>query len=287
MSKIGRALINERVVITLILVNAFVVFLRSFQSIRASNESALFALDFACTLYFLLEMVIKMRLEGWRAYLSQGWNRFDLVIVLVSSPMLLSPFVAFDSFAAILVLRLARVARFLRLLRFVPDSERVWSGVKRGLRASLGVGLALALYCFALSLAACQLFGEALPARFGDPFVSFYALFQVFTVEGWQDIADEVTQSHAPDIATFARLFFMIAVGSGGILGLSIANAVFVDEMVMDNTDPLEASVHRLRAELAALREEQSQALARIEVMLRASVHTETPPAEPTRDEMT
>ena len=48
----------------------------------------------------------------------------------------------------------------------------------------------------------------------------------------------------------------MIAVVIGGILGLSLANAVFVGEMMMDNTQLLEDKVDRLTDEVRALREE-------------------------------
>jgi voltage-gated sodium channel len=40
----------------------------------------------------------------------------------------------------------------------------------------------------------------------------------------------------------------------GGVLGLSLANAVFVDEMMMDNTADLEAKVDALAEEIRALR---------------------------------
>ena len=48
----------------------------------------------------------------------------------------------------------------------------------------------------------------------------------------------------------------VIAVIVGGILGLSLANAVFVDEMMMDNTQQLEDKVDRLTDEVRALRQE-------------------------------
>jgi voltage-gated sodium channel len=41
----------------------------------------------------------------------------------------------------------------------------------------------------------------------------------------------------------------------GGILGLSLANAVFVDEMMADNTESLERKVDDLAAELRRIRE--------------------------------
>ena len=50
------------------------------------------------------------------------------------------------------------------------------------------------------------------------------------------------------------RLFFAVSVLIGGILGLSPANAAFVDQMMMDNTDALEANVDALREEIRMLR---------------------------------
>ena len=52
------------------------------------------------------------------------------------------------------------------------------------------------------------------------------------------------------------RLFFVAAVLIGGILGLSLANAVFVDEMMMDNTEALERKVDALTEELRRLRDD-------------------------------
>lgn len=268
MRRFLKAAVSERVVVTLILLNTLAVFLRGFATVRERWELALLAIDYACTCYFVVEILIKLRIFGARRYLAVGWNRFDAAVVVLSTPMLLSPFLELESFAAILVLRVARVSRFLRLLRFVPDSDRIWSGVKRGLKASVGVGLALALYCFVLALGACHLFGDVAPERFGDPFVSFFSLFQVFTVEGWQDIAEATARPLSAEGAAFARGFFMVAVVTGGILGLSIANAVFIDEMVMDNTNEIEATLASLRGEIAELRAAQAGSLARIEALL-------------------
>ena len=45
------------------------------------------------------------------------------------------------------------------------------------------------------------------------------------------------------------------------ILGLSLANAVFVDEMTMDNTDALDAKVDRLYARMADVDHDRQQEL--------------------------
>jgi voltage-gated sodium channel len=55
-------------------------------------------------------------------------------------------------------------------------------------------------------------------------------------------------------MALLARVYFTVAVFMGGILGLSLANAVFVDTMTMDNTQELEARVEELNQKVEALR---------------------------------
>ena len=40
----------------------------------------------------------------------------------------------------------------------------------------------------------------------------------------------------------------------GGIIGMSLVNAIFVDEMTMDNNDELSSKVDRLQAQLEELK---------------------------------
>ena len=86
----------------------------------------------------------------------------------------------------------------------------------------------------------------------------------VTRIEGHLKIEVEVKGKKVVDAwssGTMARGFFVFAVLTGGILGLGIVNAVFVDEMVMDNNDALEAQVTALQDELRALRAQQDEVL--------------------------
>ena len=271
----AEAIIGERMVIAMIVINTIAIFLRAFPWLHARYEFPLFAVDYICTVFFILEMALKVRLRGWGGYLSTWWDRFDFAVVMVSSPLLLSPFMDLQGFGVVLLLRLGRLLRLFRLLRFVPDADRLWNGIKRGLRASVGVLLGLALYNFALGLAACYLFGDIEPTHFGDPITSVYSLFKVFTVEGWYDIPDHISTTTSPMMGYLVRGFFVFAVTTGGILGLSMANAVFVDEMVIDNTEFLEERVAELTAVMREMREENAtlllqhgDAIARLEARL-------------------
>ena len=52
------------------------------------------------------------------------------------------------------------------------------------------------------------------------------------------------------------RIYFLITVVIGGILGLSLANAVFVDEMTVDNTQKAEEMLIEIKNEIKFLRNE-------------------------------
>jgi voltage-gated sodium channel len=257
-------LLAEPVVLTLIAINGAAVFLDAFPTVHAQHGPTLFWIDYACLLYFVFEMGARMvRRGGFRGYWRfSGWNRFDFVIVAISLPTLLAPAVPMlDEFA---VLSAGRVLRFARLLRFVPNALELWAGLKRALKASVAVFCVLALMNLLFALGAMALFGDVAPQYFGDPGRAMYTLFKVFTIEGWYEVPDAI----AEDVAASGRLlsgawwvgavraYFVIAVLCGGLLGLSLANAVFVDEMTADNTRRVEALVAELTDELRGYRAE-------------------------------
>lgn len=269
-----RVLIRERVVMTVIVLNALAMFLHAFQAFPEAFRDAMYWLDYACALFFVVEMGTKIRLWRWDAFWRNGWNRFDFFVVALSVPFLFSPapFISLESFGAVLLLRLGRLARLFRLFYFIPNQEEIQRGIARALRASVGVFLAIFLYTFTLTLFSYSLFHSHAPSYFGDPLLSMYSMFQIFTVEGWYEIPNQIAKQASWPIATFARVYFSFTVLTGGILGLSLANAVFVDEMVLDNTRHLEADVAALREELHTHMNESEEKQAELKELL-AAVH--------------
>ena len=216
-----------------------------------------YCVDYVCVLYFLLEAAFKIKTFSWRRYWAAGWNRFDLMVLVVSLPVLIEPLVALGDFRVVTLLRLGRLFRLFRLLRIIPERDHLLTGISRAIRSSIGVFLALFLLIFILSLCGNFLFGDQAPELFGNPLKSFYATFKVFTIEGWYEIPEAMTAGSTNHLWTAGvHLFFMATVLICGILGLSLANAVFVDEMVMDNTNTLEEKVDLLMAEVVALRKD-------------------------------
>jgi voltage-gated sodium channel len=258
---LGGWLVSDRVVMGVILLNAVALLFHEAASGASLARRVWYWIDYACVVFFVLETVLKTR-AGFGRYWKSGWNRFDFLIVLVSLPALLGPMIDLAEFAFVLVLRLGRLFRLFRMLRFIPNLDHLVLGIRRALHASIGVFLGLLLTNFILAMASTLLFREVDPERFGNPLRASYSIFQVFTLEGWNELPERLGMlaaasphvSNPEAVALAARLFFVLAVVVGGLLGLSLANAVFVDQMMMDNTDPLERKVDALAAEIRELR---------------------------------
>jgi len=252
-------LISEAAVVFMITLNAAALFLDAFPSIR-ENTHFFFWIDYACVIYFVVESCLKMAVLDHDEYWDSSWNKFDLFVVMISIPCLLSPLYDVKGFSAILILRLGRLIRFFKLLRFVPDGQRVWLGVLRALKASVAVFLALLLLNIVFGMGATLLFGHVVPEKFGNPLISCYSLCKVFTVDGWAELPDSVVAKSASlTLSFFARVYFLLAVILCGVLGLSLANAIFVDEMTSDNTARVESMVALLQKELHNFREANQQ----------------------------
>ena len=269
-SKIAGFLISEPVVISLIFVNTVVLFFDEFPDIHEATRGLLMWIDYGCVIYFLAEAILKIRIYGFSRYWISRWNRFDFMIVILSLPSLLPPTMHAHAFAGFLVLRLGRLFRFFRVFKFIPNAEKIFFGIRRSLQASVGVFAGLFVLNFALAMGATMLFGDMSPNHFGTPLQSLYSLFKVFTIEGWYEIPDALTASGASDLMIgVIRGYFVIAVLVGGILGLSLANAVFVDEMTADNTLKVEKMVSRMHEEMkknyTSLQSEQRASYERLE----------------------
>jgi voltage-gated sodium channel len=250
---------NENLIIAIILMNAISIFLYAFPQMSRNYGLAFMLFDDACAIYFILEVIIKIKVIGFTKFWERSWDRFDLILVVITFPSLIEPLLPPDRFLSIIAsLRLLRLLRLLKLLKFVPNSDMLISGLKRALKASIGVVLCLLILNIIFALGATILFKDTPGAKpyFGTPFHSMYTMFKVFTVEGWYEIPDMLSQGEDSLWKIFLiRFYFVISVGTGGLLGLSLANAIFVDEMTLDNNIKLEGLIENLTTEVRELKD--------------------------------
>ena len=256
---LSRFFLSERNVMIAILINAAVIYLMYFPELK--NNFTLEIIDKLFIIFFVFEATVKLLVLKPKAYFASAWNRFDFLIVLASLPSLFVPIFHIPDTSLFLILRLFRLIRLIRFIRFVPHLGKIMAGLGRALQASLFVILALFVLNFLLALFTCHFYGEVAPEFFGNPLIASYSIFQLFTVEGWNEIPAIISERLSKDdlgsiiFIGFTRFYFVIIVLIGGIFGMSLANAVFVDEMTMDNNDAIEAKIDDLQKQVSVLQE--------------------------------
>ncbi len=246
-----RLFLSERNMMVAILLNAITIFLLYFPKI--AYHDTLLQIDHFFVLVFLVEALVKIFILKPRNYFSSSWNKFDFFLVIVSLPSLLLPLLPDTS--SLLLLRIFRLVRLFRLMKFIPNLGMIIVGLGRALRASVFVLVVLLFLNFILAIISCHFYQAIAPNYFGDPLISAYTIFQLFTVEGWNEVADAIALNTSNEwYGGLSRFFFVLVVLIGGIFGMSLANAVFVDEMTMDNNRGLEEKIDTMQEELVKIR---------------------------------
>ena len=251
---------TERVVMTLIVVNAVTLGLETSQAVMARWGTLLHVLDQAILAVFVIEILGRMALQR-AAFFRDGWNVFDFLVIGVS----LAP--ATDAFT---VLRALRVLRLLRLITVVPSLRRVVGGLIGALPGMGSIVLLIGLIYYVCAVMAVNLFGEDFPALFGTLPASLFTLFTIMTLEGWVDgVVRPVMEKYPyswlffiPFIIgttfTILNLFIGIIVSAmqSEVEKETAAEIAAEREIVHEETAPLVAEIRELRSEVAALRRE-------------------------------
>lgn len=245
---------SERIVLLVILLNSVILFLQE----GGVQSPTINLLDALCTVFFIIEMAVKHRQLGLKGYWSSGWNRLDGVLVLLSIPSLVAYFVPTHmlDLSILLILRVLRVFRIFRIIHIFPNFTSTMKGLGKALRDSLPIFAGFLILILVISLFNCAQFKDISPKYFGTPWDSIYSTFRLCTVEGWYEIPDALAASMSPAGVAGVRIYFVLILIMGGIIGLSLVNSIFVDAMVSDNNDELEAEVKKLNEKIDLLTEE-------------------------------
>lgn len=238
---------NERIMLYAIVLNTFVMFIGGFwpQSLWFELADTLF------TLIFLFEAVSKISRYGWKGYWENGWNQFDFAVLVIALPSLASPFVE-QTMATnvILVLRSMRLFKSFKMIRFIPNIHKLLKGIRLAFKASLLVFIAFFVFLIIFSILSYAIFGNIEPEYFGNPGISLYSIFRLFSVEGWYELPDVIAQKSSPVWGVFARCYFSVLMFMGGIIGISLINSIFVDAMAEDNNNEVLEKLNQIEEQL-------------------------------------
>lgn len=214
--------------------------------------------DSLFTLLFLLEAIVKISAEGWKKYWSSNWNRFDFIVIIIALPSLASPFIEHSMATnAVLALRSMRLFKSFKVIRFIPNIKQFLNGIRLASRASLLIFAAGIVILFIFSILSSAIFGSMAPEYFGNPAISVYSIFRLFSVEGWYELPDAIASNSSPAWGVFARIYFSVLMFLGGIIGMSLITSIFVDTMAGDNNDEVLEKLDKIENEIKELKEKQ------------------------------
>jgi voltage-gated sodium channel len=190
---------------------------------------------------FVLEAAIKIGSFGkrpWRYFLNP-WNVFDFVIIAIC-------FLPIDARFA-MVFRMARLLRTLRLLTALPRLQVLVNALLKSIPSLGYVGVLLLLHFYMYAVMGTFLFHRNDPIRFGNLHSSMMTLFEVLTLEGWNDVfntqmlgsdigySDEwralaVTRVSTPHPVA-AAAFFVSFIMLGTMIMLNLFTGVIINSM--------------------------------------------------------
>lgn len=228
----------QNAIITLIIINAVILGVECIPSLRDALPVNLQMIDKIILGIFVAEILLRFVAMGW-SMARDPWSIFDVFVVGISMLAVNSGISAFRAF---------RVFRILRLISAFPKMRLVVSALLDSIPGIASVGFLLVLILFVSSVMATNMFGTQFPVLFGDLFTTMFTLFQILTLEGWAEIANEVMV-----VYPYAWIFFVsfILVATFTLLNLFVAIVVSVLEH-----EEIDEETQKLMDDHAALHED-------------------------------
>ncbi len=250
----------ELTVIAIIVFSALLIGARTYEEVTRFQR-ALLVLDVAVTVFFLVEILIRMAAEKrLRDFFRNGWNVFDFLIVTAS-------LIPMDDSEMVLLARLLRIFRVLRLVSMIPELRMLMAALFKSIPRMGYVALLMFIIFYIYAALGSFLFHEVDERLWGNISLAMLTLFQVATFESWATAVLYPTMEHYP----YAWIFFLTFIFLNAFIFLNMMIGIVLDVMQKESIQiELEsgkgeaAELHGLRNDVRDLRDQ----LSRMETLL-------------------
>jgi voltage-gated sodium channel len=196
--------IFELFVIGVIVFSSLMIGVRTYE-LHPLLDGGIRFLDYAVTLFFVIELSIRMAAEKrFKDFFKKGWNIFDFIIVAVS-------LIPLDDSQYALVARMLRLFRVMRLISFIPELRVLVNALISAMPRMGYVALLMFIIFYLYAVIGNMLFGTLNPALWGDLGVSLLTLFRVATFEDWTDVMYEAMTLYGLSWIYFITFIFFSA----------------------------------------------------------------------------
>lgn len=174
----------ESAVILIIVISALTIGAKTYN-LSPELTQALEWLDVAVTLFFALEITVRMLSERhFPNFFRSGWNLFDFTIVVAS-------LIPLEDSELVLLARLLRIFRVLRLVSLIPELRLLVNALFKAIPRMGYVVLLMFVIFYIYGAVGSILFEQINSILWGDVAISMLTLFRVATFEDWTDVMYE------------------------------------------------------------------------------------------------
>ncbi|MBB3190891.1 ion transporter [Halomonas cerina] len=251
----------ETAVIAIILLSALLIGAKTYEE-TTRFEQWLLVLDTAITVFFLVEILIRMAAEKrLRDFFRQGWNVFDFLIVMAS-------LVPLDNSDMVLLARLLRIFRVLRLVSLIPELRVLMAALVKSIPRMGYVALLMFIIFYIYAAVGSFLFADIDDFLWGNITAALLTLFRVATFEDWTDVMYATQEAYA-----WSWLYYLTFIFLTAFIFLNMMIGIVLDVMQkesvqieIENGEGEAAELHGLRDDVRRL----SDQLERMEATLAA-----------------
>jgi voltage-gated sodium channel len=266
---------NEKLIFNLIALNILIIYLHSFNFFKPYYLYFDF-IDVGLTLFFAVEIghSIFIKYSSFKSYLKSNWNKLDLISILLSLPSILILFSPnFEILSGFIALRSFRIFKTLRIIEYIPNGKKISKKLFKAFKGVTFILFAFLVFTTVISLISVSLFKNVAPNYFQNAFDSFYTIFKIFSGDGFSDVVSEIQNNSSPMITRFSKFYFVIIVFSGSILGLSLINSVFINEMssIEDDVEDNDKSIENLKTQIELLNSKQDKIMEQLNRLIEES----------------
>jgi voltage-gated sodium channel len=237
-------------IFAVIVFNAIVLGLETYEAIDAEVGGLLTALNDVCLGIFVVELAIRIAAYGNRPqdFFRDGWNVFDFVAITAA----FAPGLRQNA----TLLRLVRLLRIVRIVSVLPDVRVLLRGMVRSLPPIASMGLLAILLIYLYGMVGWILFHTEDPQRWGNIGDAMLNLFVMLTLEQWPTYLRA-----GMEIYSWSWIYFVSYVLIAGFLIINILIGIVIN--AMEGARREERAAHRAaRRELLAAEAEHDAARA-------------------------
>ena len=222
--------VYDNLLIISVLMNT--VFLSLDGLLDSSEENLLNTFNQTFTIIFTIDMGLKVFAFGINEYLRDRMNIFDGLIVILSLIELTifsGGSSAISAFRSVRVFRVFRVLRVTRLIRSLKYMQVIMKVISNTISSFIYIFLLLILFNYIYALLGMQIFGGQFnyPNRLRQDFdrfiTSYLCVFQILTMENWNDLLYATLRSEVNKVISLIYLISWIFMGNYVLLNLFLA----------------------------------------------------------------